>query len=442
MKILLLTPPMTQLNTPYPATAYLKGFLRTQGIEAAQADPALELFLRLFSGEGLERIRDALEGSPGRYTESGAQFLAEYPLYARTIDSAIRFLQGKDPSLAMRIASRRFLPEGTHFRALSQFGGEGSDEEQLTWAFGALGVQDQAKYLASLYLDDLAAVVREGVDPKFLLSRYGEKLAASQSTFDALHAELSTEGTLVDEILREVTADLYRQHSPDLVAFTAPFPGNIYGAFRMAGEMRRLADAAGKPIRLVLGGGYPNTELRELAETRVFDTFDAVTLDDGERPMVCLLEYFKGARKAENLLRTFMRVGEGASARVVFFSDMREHDVQQRDAGCPTYDGLPLDRYLSIFEVPNPMHRIWSDGRWNKLTLAHGCYWKKCNFCDVSLDYIARYDANPADLIVDRMVAIMKETGQSGFHFVDEAAPPAVLKAMAERLLARNVQVT
>jgi radical SAM superfamily enzyme YgiQ (UPF0313 family) len=445
MKILLLTPPMTQLNTPYPATAYLKGFLRTRGIEAAQADPALELFLRLFSSAGLARIRETLERTSGRYTEAGAQFLAQYELYARTIDPAIRFLQGKDPSMAMRIASRRFLPEGPRFRALSQFGGEGSEDEQLAWAFGALGVQDQAKYLASLYLDDLADVVKEGVDPKFLLSRYGEKLAASQSTFDVLAAELEGEGTLVDEMLREVTAELYETHTPDLVAFTAPFPGNIYGAFRMAERFRCLAEArpaSAGPIRMILGGGYPNTELRELAEPRVFDWFDAITLDDGERPFLCLLEYFAGTRKAENLLRTFLRVGEKSSARVVYFSDPREHDIPQRDAGTPTYDGLPLGRYLSIFELPNPMHRIWSDGRWNKLTLAHGCYWKKCSFCDVSLDYIARYDANPADLIIDRMVQIIAETGQSGFHFVDEAAPPAVLRAMAERLLERNVQVT
>ena len=63
-----------------------------------------------------------------------------------------------------------------------------------------------------------------------------------------------------------------------------------------------------------------------------------------------------------------------------------------RDTGTPTYDGLPLDRYLSLFEMLNPMHRLWSDGRWNKLTVAHGCYWKKCTFCDITLDYIARYD--------------------------------------------------
>src|SRR6185436_8933114 len=49
----------------------------------------------------------------------------------------------------------------------------------------------------------------------------------------------------------------------------------------------------------------------------------------------------------------------------------------------------------------------WSDGRWNKLTIAHGCYWKQCSFCDVSLDYIARYDRAPADLLVDRIEALV-----------------------------------
>jgi hypothetical protein len=90
----------------------------------------------------------------------------------------------------------------------------------------------------------------------------------------------------------------------------------------------------------------------------------------------------------------------------------------------------------------NPMHRLWSDGRWNKLTIAHGCYWKQCTFCDVSLDYIARYDRAPADLLVDRIEALIAETGQTGFHFVDEAAPPAALRALSERLLERDVVIT
>jgi len=90
----------------------------------------------------------------------------------------------------------------------------------------------------------------------------------------------------------------------------------------------------------------------------------------------------------------------------------------------------------------NPMNRLWSDGRWNKLTVAHGCYWKKCSFCDVSLDYISRYEAASASVLVDRIEAIVAETGQTGFHFVDEAAPPKVLRALAEELLRREVQIS
>jgi len=127
---------------------------------------------------------------------------------------------------------------------------------------------------------------------------------------------------------------------------------------------------------------------------------------------------------------------------VVFQHDPAQPDVPLAEAGTPTYDGLPLDRYVSLVELLNPMHRLWSDGRWNKLTVAHGCYWKRCTFCDVSLDYIARYDPLAADALVDRIEALVEETGQTGFHFVDEAAPPAALEALASRLLARGVAIT
>ena len=182
----------------------------------------------------------------------------------------------------------------------------------------------------------------------------------------------------------------------------------------------------------MLGGGYVNTELRELREPRVFDYFDYVTLDDGERPLLSLIEHLAGAGAATPppLYRTFVR----ESRAVVLKTDPACTTSRTRDTGTPTYDGLPLDRYVSLLEMLNPMHRLWSDGRWNKLTLAHGCYWKKCTFCDVSLDYIGRYETASADLLVDRIVALRDETGQTGFHFVDEAAPPAALRALAQRL--------
>jgi len=188
----------------------------------------------------------------------------------------------------------------------------------------------------------------------------------------------------------------------------------------------------------VLGGGYVNTELRGLREPRVFDFIDYVTLDSGERPLLALLEHVEGRRSSrERLVRTFFR--EDGRVRYVNFP---EPDVPFEETGTPTWDGLPLARYLSLLDMLNPMHRLWSDGRWNKLTVAQGCYWKKCTFCDTSLDYISRYEAASAKTLVDRIEAIVAETGQTGFHFVDEAAPPAALEKLAERLIARNVVIT
>jgi radical SAM superfamily enzyme YgiQ (UPF0313 family) len=222
-----------------------------------------------------------------------------------------------------------------------------------------------------------------------------------------------------------------------------PFPGAVYGAFRIA----QAAKAVRPGLVTVLGGGYVNTELRQLAEPRVFDFFDFVTLDGGERPLLALLEHLDGGRPRERLVRTFLREPAVPAAPVpaapqVRFIDGGEPDIPFAETGTPTWDGLPNDRYLSLLDMLNPMHRLWSDGRWNKLTVAHGCYWKKCSFCDISLDYISRYEAASASVLVDRIERIVAETGQRGFHFVDEAAPPKALKALAQELLRRGVEIS
>ena len=282
-------------------------------------------------------------------------------------------------------------------------------------------------------IDDLADAIRDGIDPRFTLSRYGESLASSAPTFDPIADALAAEPTMIDEMLDAITVELLTKHRPDVVGLTAPFPGNVYGAFRIAQATKAFAPHT----RVVLGGGYVNTELRSLSEPRVFDFVDFITLDDGERPMLALLEHLNDSSRT--LFRTFIRDEHG---NVVLRSDPTHHDIPHRDTGTPTYDGLPLDRYLSLFEMLNPMHRLWSDGRWNKLTVAHGCYWKKCSFCDVTLDYIGRYDPASADILVDRIEAMIAETGQTGFHLVDEAAPPSALSALAQRLIERNVEIT
>jgi radical SAM superfamily enzyme YgiQ (UPF0313 family) len=429
LRVLSVIPPMTQLNTPYPSTAYLTGFLRSRGVAAAQEDLALALVLRLFSRQGLLAVRECISALPVKKRTPRVQaFDRAFAGYLATIEPAVAFLQGRDPSIGHRIGGRRFLPEGPRFEALDAYvDPEGGDP--LAWAFGVLGVQDRARHFATLYLNDIADVLRDAVDPRFEFVRYAESLAQSQASFEPLAQALAAPENLVDRTLRELTLAAMERHAPGVVLVSAPFPGNVYGAFRIAQTIKRHDPA----IVTVLGGGFVNTELRELAEPRVFDYFDYVTLDDGERPLLALLEHLRGERPQAGLTRTFLR-----AAGRVHYSDARELDIPFAEAGTPTWDGLPLDRYLSLLDMLNPMHRLWSDARWNKLTVAHGCYWKKCSFCDVSLDYISRYEAIAAATLLDRIESVIAETGQTGFHFVDEAAPPKALKALAAELQKRG----
>ena len=437
--MLSIIPPMTQLNTPYPSTAYLTGFLRSREVASVQEDLALALILELLSPAGLRAVRVEIDALPQpQRTPRVVAFHAQFDRYHATIAPVLAFLQGRDATLAHRIATRSFLPEGPRFKSLDVYVDEHGGDP-MAWAFGALGVHDRARHLATLYLNDLADVLRDAVDSRFEFVRYGESLAASQASFEPLAAALAAPMNLVDRTLQCLTLDAVVRHRPTLVLLSVPFPGAVYAAFRIAQTIKRYDPA----IVTALGGGFVNTELRELSEPRVFDHFDFVTLDAGERPLLALLEHLQGQRSASRLVRTYLRTKlRPAGTGEVKYVNFIEPDVPFAEVGTPTWDGLPLEKYLSLLDMLNPMHRLWSDGRWNKLTVAHGCYWKKCSFCDVSLDYISRFDAATAETLVDRVQAIVLETGQTGFHFVDEAAPPKSLKALAAELQRRQLNIS
>jgi len=423
---LLLTPPFTQLNTPYPATAYLKGFLKTRQIASSQADIGIEVKLEIFSGKGLIELFGGVKSNKiGDFSDNARRIIALSEDYISVIDSVILFLQGKNPTLALQICQEDFLPEASRFGQL----------EELDWAFGTMGTQDKAKHLATLFLEDISDLIVECVDANFGFSRYAERLGRSANSFDELYGELQKPLSYIDKI----TMDVLKRHidavEPDLVLISVPFPGNLFSAFRCAQWIRQHHPQ----IHISMGGGFPNTELRSLSDARVFEFFDFITLDDGELPVELLIDYIGLADRSQaELKRTFLL----EDGNVVYKNNSIRRDYKQSETGTPDYSGLPLDRYISVIEIVNPMHRMWSDGRWNKLTMAHGCYWGKCTFCDISLDYIKIYEPVAATILCDRMEELIAQTGQNGFHFVDEAAPPALMRALALEILRRRLTVT
>ena len=435
--ILLITPPFTQLNTPYPATAYIKGFLNTKNISAFQMDLGIEVIVELFSKKGLKNL---FEFSSLKFQDFGGNSRRIISLqndYIKTIDAVIAFLQGKNQSLARQICTRNFLPEASRFSQLED------DSETSGWAFGTMGMQDKAKHFATLYLEDLSDFIKECIDDNFGFSRYAERLGRSANSFNELYAELQKELTYIDKISLKIVEEKINEVQPKLVLISVPFPGNLYSAFRCSQFIKKHFPE----IKISMGGGFPNTELRDLKDVRVFDFFDFITLDDGELPVellyesVCHTEHAcaEQSRSIEVLYkRTFLLENN----EVIYKNNTTKLDYKQAQVGTPDYSDLYLDKYISVIEIANPMHSLWSDGRWNKLTMAHGCYWGKCTFCDISLDYIKIYEPVAAKLLVDRMEEMIAQTGENGFHFVDEAAPPALMKEVALEIIKRNLVVS
>ncbi len=427
-----ITPPFTQLNTPYPATAYIKGFLNTKNISCFQADLGIEVILALFSKKGLTEVFGFINQKAEVFSENSQRIIALQEDYIQTIDAVILFLQGKNPTLSHVICQENFLPEASRFAQL----------EDLEWAFGSMGMQDKAKHLATLYLEDISDLIMECVDPHFGFSRYAERLGRSANSFDELYEVLQQEYSYIDKILVRILSERMTEIQPKLVVISVPFPGNLYSAFRIGQWVKQNYPAT----KVAMGGGFANTELRSLSDVRVFEFFDYVSLDDGEAPLEEIIKSLTAppASNGGALKRTFVLENSpiGGKGAVVYKNNSLLKDYKQSEVGTPDYSDLPLDKYISVIEIVNPMHRMWSDGRWNKLTMAHGCYWGKCTFCDISLDYIKIYEPIAANLLCDRMEEMIAQTGENGFHFVDEAAPPALMRALALEILRRKLTVT
>ena len=385
-------------------------------------DLGIEVILKLFSKTGLTQIFETAEQS--ELTTGNLQRIYNLKIdYINTIDAVIAFLQGSNPTLARQICSGNFLPEAFRFSQL----------DDMEWAFGNMGMQDKAKHLATLYLEDLSDFIVECVDENFGFSRYAERLGRSANSFDELYAELQNETTFIDNITLKILEERIKEVQPKLVLISVPFPGNLYSAFRCA----QFIKAHFPETKISMGGGFPNTELRSLKDTRVFEFLDFITLDDGELPVELLYCKIQNLNSNE-FKRTFLIENN----EVTYVNNTTKHDYKQSEVGTPDYSDLLLDKYISVIEIANPMHSLWSDGRWNKLTMAHGCYWGKCTFCDISLDYIKVYEPIAAKILVDRMEEMIAQTGETGFHFVDEAAPPALMREVALEILKRNVIVT
>lgn len=421
-KLLLITPPFTQLNTAYPATAYLKGFLEEKGLKIAQCDLSIELFTAIFTSDFLTEMFEVADDSEGL---SFPEIRKNKAHYIAAVDLVISFLQKQDIAIANQILATDFLPQGHRLKKVNT---------KIKWAEGDVGIIDKAKHHATLFVEEIGDFIHANVDEFFAFTKYAEQIATSASSFNQLEEFLFYEPTLIEDKMLDILLDRIKKEAPDLVCFTIPFPGNLFAALRCSQFIKQFHPE----IKIAFGGGYCNTELRSLEDPRIFEFIDFISLDDGEGPLLKIADYVIGNCELNDLERTFVLEDN----RVVYKNKIPNTIYHHKDLPAPDYSGLPFDKYLSFLDVVNPMHRMWTDDRWNKLTISHGCYWKQCSFCDVNLDYIGNYQNTTAVDLVNKIEKIIQVTGITGFHFVDEAAPPKMLRALSEELIKRELKIT
>ena len=314
-RILLLTPPLLQTNTPYPATMHLTGFLESKGVDVHQRDLSIKV------------VRDIL-------LEYGDEMT----------DELLEFLGGPAPL--------------------------------------------EAKREASEVIDELAIWIRDNIDPEFGFSRYAEAKCRVVDDFGKLVKLVNRRGVIDKPLERHLKAAM-DEVKPTVVGVTCPFPGTLVAAFKIAKYVKKRYLG----VKLLLGGGYVNTELRDMTDKRPYKYFDEFQLDEG---------YGHFADDVPAFVR-------------------------------PSYRGIDWNEYFDVVETDNFVTNLWNSGKWVKLVMARGCYWHKCAFCDVVLPYIGCFRMPDPVAIVDAM----EELG-TRFHFVDEAMPPALVRGVCEEIIRRK----
>lgn len=506
MNAILIQPPFTQLNAPYPAIHYLEAFLRGRGHEAAAWDHSIGLYRRIFSSAGLAKVFAGVrEKRAGLKLDEASRaqlerYLSNERLYIEWIDGLVAFLSGGDPAMAHRLASAVELPIGARAEAL------------LEARDGRIG-PDEARALATCILDDLGDLIAFALDPDFGTVRYAERLASSRADFGEALKALDNSWLIrefYEPMLREFWTERARaaaetptvetpaaEGAVDLILITIPFPGCLLGALACARAARQAFAAEGQPgtaarafaggsaraPAIAFGGGYVSTELRDLRDSGIFDFCDYLCFDAGYGSLASILERETVSRVrrgitsgaaadavatedasaaadavkavAPPLYKTMTRGAEGSIVASGFSAEASTDASAEALGGAPAwerfrgiertalaavapdYRSADFGAYLRVVDSENPMHRLWSDTPWLKYYLAHGCYWRRCSFCDTELDYVADFARADVGAVMAAAASAAERTGLYGIHFVDEALPMAALLEFARANRAR-----
>ena len=422
---LLVQPPLTQLNGPYPAIYYLRAFFNSRGFQAEARDHSIGLFERIFCPEGLAAVFAEARRRTIRQKDMRG-FISEEGRWLNSITGLTAFLRGRDREWGHLLAlGNGALPGGPRFNA--------------ALARMERPPPDNAQLLASKLLADLADFITAAADSAFSLVRYGPRITGNQGLEDFSSVKAALDGFILRAFYGPLLEDEWNQleaslqGGPFILGLSIPFPGCLAGALFCAASAKRRFGAR---VTVLAGGGYVNTDLRALEAAEFFDYIDYLCFDRGYGAAEAVLGHISpGGAGEPELYKTMYR--SHRTGGIIRGLERQDGDLERLEDEAaasvfPDYSGLDFSRYLYPLDDANPMHRLWSDGHWLKAYLAHGCYWHRCAFCDTELDYIRCFRPLDPARLFRHLRDQAEKTGLRGVHLVDEAAPASSLLALAE----------
>lgn len=467
LNTLIIQPPLVQLNTPYPSGAYLLDFFNSLYEEknvkgrVEWFDLSNSFFHKIFCKHGIAHIfnstfEKALKLS-SQYESQGddntafhlRRFISQKEFWINWIDEIIAIVCSSNSKISGREFAHEFIRSAHVPR--------GMRVENFLSNLNRDVSTDDAQILSSLALADLADYITMVYDQNFALIRYAEHLATSTAEFSETIEGLKAPSLndFYKPLLLEKIASY--KNEPTLYCISVPFPGCFESALFSADLIRK---ECGDNAIIIFGGGYVNTELREISEKGIFDYCHILSYDKGYGSYIRLFDEFINAacgiedeKQCFNLKEAFENIFD--SRKFYNFSYLKngsviiplekeneeykvlykkEHEYIRKIT--PDYSHIDFTKYPRLADDTNPMHRIWNDGAWLKAYIAHGCYWHRCAFCDTTLDYVKDYCLTDINLLYDSLCVQAEKTGVHGIHFVDEACPPVALQNFALKNMA------
>jgi len=441
MNVAVIQPPLMQLNTAYPSGAYLKSFFQMEGHKAFWYELNICLFYKIFSKEGLsyifnqsqrgaqKKICEAQKSGDEETAEQLRRYLSQSDQWINWIDSITAILSHRQD-----FSSRELC----HKFVFSPFAPRGMRMEKYLANLDHDLTIDDSVFLASLALADLADYIQFVFDKDFSLVRYAESLTVSESSFSQIEKGLKSPvlnhfykkvleekfgpGSDFEKIINESSSDKNLEDKV-LVCISIPFPGTFTPALYTASYLK---ECYGNKVFIAAGGGFINTELRDISDPSVGKYFDAISYDRGYGSYKKLFE--NHLDKSIKIYKMRFFDGEKITEPLWKDSEIELYENKITREIVPDYSQIDFNIYPRMADDVNPMQRMWSDGAWMKAYLAHGCYWHRCDFCDVNLDYVCAYQVVNVEKLFQGLSSQCKQKGLYGIHFVDEALPASALK--------------